>query len=381
MTPQRPALTIDLIDLFVPIYRRLWLFASIVVLITGYGIYYARSLPDLYRSSASLYPVSEAVGSSAGGLAAAFGLMGMGNLGISSNVTSQKLIAFLKSYSLGKQVFSRLHDDAAHGLYPNDTIRTEFSALLTSSPEDPRVQKTIKGLMSMLTVELDVESVLIWLSTETTDPVFSKQLIDAYIEELKGYLTHNDLTVAQKHKRFLEQQVTHNKRDLLEASKTLSRFHEIYKVKSQNPVLQIPIHTGSVGPRNDLYASLEDTPDASQPDGTNPQASYTVRDVPADVYFEYLHSQREILNLMNKSLEGEYQMALINAGRDALEFMVIDPPRVPPHKFKPNRKVTIIAAFAISLILAFGGVHLLHFLQQNYRVWWGRFWDRATAPL
>lgn len=380
MPAQQSPKYLDLIDLVLPIYRHKWLFLAIALVITGYGVYYAKRLPDLYRSSASIYPVSESMTSGPGGLAAAFGMMGMGNFGISANATSQKLIAFLKSYSLGKQVLFRIKNDIVRALYRKAADQAEFLQLMNASPEDPRIQQVIKGLSSMLTVEMDVDNVLIWLSTETVDPMFSKQLIDAYIEALKEYLAHNDLTVAQKHKRFLEQQVTHNKRDLLEASKTLSRFHEIYKVKSQNPVLQIPIRTGSVGPRNDLSASLEDASDATPPDGTN-TTSDTVRDVPADVYFEYLYSQREILNLMNKSLEGEYQMALINAGRDAIEFMVIDPPRVPPHKFKPNRKVTIIAAFVIALILAFGGVHLLHFAQQHYRVWWGRFWDRATAPL
>jgi uncharacterized protein involved in exopolysaccharide biosynthesis len=78
------------------------------------------------------------------------------------------------------------------------------------------------------------------------------------------------------------------------------------------------------------------------------EAVRIVRDVPQQVYLQYLTVRQELMTRMNALLSQQYEMAKIEESKEDLSFQVIDWARVPIKKFKPKRAQIVIAAFVLS---------------------------------
>ena len=94
--------------------------------------------------------------------------------------------------------------------------------------------------------------------------------------------------------------------------------------------------------------------------GAKLNGTMVAKDIPQQVYLQYLTLRRELLIKMNALLTQQYEMAKIEEAREELSFQVIDSAEAPEKRFKPKRKQIVMVAFFASIFLA---VFLAFFLE------------------
>lgn len=368
---------IDIFQLLVPVAKRKKLFLAIVIFGIVYGIYYAKKLPNLYQATASIYPLNSGGSSmgALGGMGQALGMMGMQGLGIGAGTGSDRLLVFLKSKSLAERVLLRLYNEVYALLYPSiwDSTQRQWRVPESATPYKSDV---IKAVNQMMFFDTDDKNVVILARAETQDPVFSKLLVDTYLAELKAYLAENDLTVAQKNKTFIKKQLLKSERKLLEQSKILKKYHDIFNVRSQAPLITVTLNEEADPTIDEEVLRDLSSPDLSPeraPDSEPSEEKVVIKNIPADLYYYYLSSKKELQHMLNKGLEREYQSAIISADKEKLEFTVVDQGEMPTKRSRPNRTFIVLIAAAVATLFAFVGVHLAEGCQHNYRSWVRRY--------
>jgi uncharacterized protein involved in exopolysaccharide biosynthesis len=88
------------------------------------------------------------------------------------------------------------------------------------------------------------------------------------------------------------------------------------------------------------------------------------KNIPQQVYLQYLTLRRDLLGKINILLTQQYEMAKIEEAKEDLAFQVVDPARVPLKRFKPQRRKIVTMAFMASLFLAFFLVFFLEYVQR-----------------
>jgi uncharacterized protein involved in exopolysaccharide biosynthesis len=189
------------------------------------------------------------------------------------------------------------------------------------------------------------------------DPILASQVANRVIVELQDFISNNQLTVAKRNRIFIEEQLQKNKIDLLESGKKLNQFFGNNRISSVQPQLDVDIGKIQEPPKSfeDLRGELSKLQVQKQELASkiaDEEKEGVVREVPSQVYLQYLTLERELLGRVNALLTQQYELAKIEEAKEDLTFQVIDEAVPPIRPSWPLKKLIIPLSFAGGLFLS-----------------------------
>ncbi len=333
--------TITLLDYWrlISKYKRL-IFVG-VVLTTGVSAVVSGFLPKTYHSFSVIMPLDKAGRNAlsvlAGQLAPLSGLS-------SSTSDSDRLMAILTSRTLAEIVL-QAHEVAL--------MRDMFSARWDGASSKwiaqgkgvPEHEAILDEFISHIKISDDTKTKLIHIRAEFHSPVLARDVANAFAEALQRYVEERALTKAKQNRIFIEGLLEKNKKALLEAGKELTKFYETNVISKIGAMVDanVSVNSGKL---------LQDN------------SEKIVRDVPQQVYLEYLTQHRELLGQVTSLLTQEYETAKIEESKETLVFQVVDFGRIPVTKAAPNRRLIVAIAFSVSLFLMVCLAFFVEYIQQ-----------------
>lgn len=341
---------LSLSDFLKIVYLHRVLMAVVIGLFIAMGIIYSNIKTPMFRAEAIIMP-SGGKQTNIGALAA--GLQGIGSLtglGLGGGASARnQLLVILESRTLVEKIVK-----------DNDL----FEILLSKDYVDPvgpnkdyiKMTDAVGAFGRYAYVDSDAPRGTIVIVVEHPDAKISSRLANLYVAGLQSYLQDASFTAAKRSRKFVEEQLEKNKQQLLEAGKVLNAFYKDAKISSVESKVDVPI-SSDFDFLNDLELLKTRREELSQ-------KIKAVKDVPQQVYLEYLTMQKNILTQINQLLSQQYQSAKIDEAKEELTFQVIDPAREPLGPFKPNKNLIITLFFIMGLFFSVIGAFLLHYYQQ-----------------
>jgi len=260
--------------------------------------------PKSYKSEAKILP-NPASGSSTSllGLAAAsgFGDLLSGSLGSVENpvLTYPEI---LSSTALLERV--ALAPD------PRDSHRTILASLRIKGSDRLSIDKAVRLLATITSVDANLRSGIIHISAVTRDSVVSAYIVQQMLAELDRFNVDSRSSRGRATREFVEGRLGEARRELAEAEQSLALFR-----------------------RNNIRI------------GNSPQLLLEQARLEREV-----DTQSELYRLLAR----QYEMARIEEKRDMSTFTVVDPARPPVRKYRPNITFNVLVAFFLA-----AGVRLL----------------------
>ena len=187
---------IDLVQIAKIIWRGKWIVFIFTIIFAIGSVYYAKSLPNIYRSEALVSPVSEKKDGLGGGLAQLGGLASLAgvNIGGGSGVDKTTLaIETLKSRTfLSKFITS-------HELMP---------VLFKDVSPAPSIQNACSKLQKMISITLDTKTKMIRIAIEHESPEIAKDWVTWLIAEINSKMKERDMEEAKKSIEYLNNQIS-----------------------------------------------------------------------------------------------------------------------------------------------------------------------------
>lgn len=216
---------IDLRELFAAIWQGKWIIIAVTAVFAVASIFYALSLPNIYKSEALLAPAMEQKGAGLsgqlGGLAALAGV----NLGSGSSVDKTTLaIEVVKSRDfLGRFIEQRipLQDLMAVKSWDLSTNTLTYDYDIYDSKNQkwlreakppkqvrPSMQEAYKVFSGILNVSQDTTTGMIKLSIEHISPYIAQKWVQMLIADLNLEMRTRDIEEAEKSIAYLQQQIS-----------------------------------------------------------------------------------------------------------------------------------------------------------------------------
>ena len=343
---------VNLIALWNVLMSKKKLIAAIVIVCTLLSIVYSFLVTKQYTSEAIIMPIAQSSGGLPGGLSSLAGLAG---INVSPSQTpSQKMMALLHTKYLARQVI------VENGLLPVffGDIKSSIKGSIRGSEEmlmQIAVQKVLGGFVNF---EGDENKGTIKISSTAEDPKLAMTIVDSYVRNLQKYLNDNSITVAKRNRIFIEGQLEQNKRELLEAGKMLNAFYKGERISNIESKIDVPLASETTNVQlNELQRQKNELDQK-----INEIA--VIKDVPQQVYLQYLNLRRTLLSQVNSLLTQQYVMAKISESKEDVTFQVIDPPQVPEIRSWPKRKLIVVVSFMGSFFLAIFVVFFMEFIKK-----------------
>lgn len=378
---------INILDYWHVITKRKKLIALFVGSVTLLAIIYALLIPKTYKAEAALLPVG---GERNMGMAALIAQSGLGSLlgDVTQNNSATPIMAILKSRSMAETI---IEEFSLRPILFEGAWDKKNQTWKSSDPKNvPNMDEAIDALNQVVSVDEDKKTTLIGISAEFHDPKLAADVVNGYVEELGQFLRHNELTSAKRNRVFIEDQLSLNKALLLQTGKELSQFYQNNQISNRDPLVDVDIslhrqlsETITPEAKQDLEQFNENrTMLANKLKNISPavrdeivsleaekaklekklQESRLVKDVPQQVYLEYLSGYYRLLAQMNALLTQEVEMAKIEEAKHDITFQIIDAARPPLRKFKPKRALIVMGAFATALFFVICLVFFLEYI-------------------
>ena len=392
---------VNLVDFFRVVMRWKKMIGIVVGIATTISIIFSLSLPKAYSTEATIFPAGG--GGTGGGLAmAAAQLTGLGLLGglVSGNTPSSQLMAILESRTLAERIIEKY--DLTNEFYHLNRDEAAQQLKISETKKNKLMEDAVKIFFSKISFADNKKRGTLIVKGEFSTPEQAAKVVNGVITELAEYLHENALTDAKRNRLFIENQLEKNKAELLESGKSLAAFYADKKISNVVSTVDVDITADENAKRssaNQLQAvpeeHLEDRPImpiAPQADvqangiqnafaDTKSQAEALhkkseelstklaevkiVKDVPQQVYLQYLVLRRELIGQINSLLTQQYAMAKINEAKEDLTFQVIDWARVPVKKCKPNKRQIVVGCFIFSGFASIIAALFLEYLKRN----------------
>lgn len=314
---------ISFLDFFRVLLKNYLVITLTTVLGIGGAVYVLMTTPDMFRSTAIIMPASSSnPGINAGGL---LGLVAQSTLASSSNRTK----AYLDSYTLAERVYTRLKNEILTNLFSENWDPQGQKWLnLAEAPDEFEIVSTVKGSMTFV-IETSYEDA-ISITSDWGDPKLAKRVVETYVEELEGLLNDYDSRIAKKERSFYLEQFMDTQKTLLGVQMVSRNLMDAYGFKTSNSRVDVKLSEDRI---LDVYNDRENQKEASPED--------VIKDVPIEVLLDYLTARKDALQAMGGQIEQQYHMRRIESKQDHLLFHVVDQPRVPLSRFKPNKRVIL----------------------------------------
>lgn len=216
--------SVDLREIFKVIWLGKWTIIFIVFICTGVSVFYSLSLPNIYKSEATLSPVSESssmrVPGQLGGLAALAGVnigaTGPDKTSIAIEVLKSRnfIGAFIEKHDLYATIMAVVEwDSNENKLVFNseiyDSVDNKWMRKV-SYPFQPKPSKmeAYNAFKSMFSVSEDKKSGLLSVSVEHLSPFVAKNILDLLISEINEEMRQRDMSEASHSITYLNQQIS-----------------------------------------------------------------------------------------------------------------------------------------------------------------------------
>ena len=342
---------INLLDLYFMIINRKWFIGIIVTLATLATVFISGMLPKYYSTTAVVMPLK----SSGGGMDLRSALpCGLANLvgTAGGGGKSQKMKVILKTRTMAEKVINK------YNLKPVLSKKGKIEA------DSMSMEDAVEALKKHVNIDQDIKEGTISISSEFKSPELAAQIANGYITLLQELIEEKSFTDAKKNRLFIEVQLEQNRRELLESGKELNGFYTTNKVSNTESKVDIPISNGfsfnslaniqTENPDNEMLSPdvfIKKTVEALNKK-KDLQSKMFVRDVPGQIYLQYLTMQRSLMIQINSLLAQQYELAKIEEAKNDLAFEILDVARVPEHKSKPKRKDMVVIACLGSFFLS-----------------------------
>ncbi|WP_324738143.1 Wzz/FepE/Etk N-terminal domain-containing protein [Pseudoalteromonas sp. CuT4-3] len=222
---------IDLRELFTVIWQGKLIVIALTILFAVASVFYAISLPNVYKSEALLAPAEAQQQGGLGALAGQFGglasLAGV-NLGAGGGVDKTQLALevlksrkfsseFIQKYNIlpnlmaakawNRETNTIVYDEELYIAEQNKWIR-EVKAPFKA---EPSMQEAYKEFRKIVNANLDKESGMITLAVEHVSPYVAQQWVKWLIQDINKTMKARDVLEANKSTEFLTQQLDQTK--------------------------------------------------------------------------------------------------------------------------------------------------------------------------
>lgn len=366
---------IDLYELWQTIWKKRKFIAIFCTVIVVLSIIISLLMTNIYRSEATLIPIS----SSSGGLSAYAGLAAMAGIGVpSANDDTTKIKAVLNSRTLKLAVIKELN----------------LVKILNEGKEIPKKRDPYLYTLDMFdkgiySVNDDKKTSLITIDIDYKDPKLAQKIGYSVISNLQKILNSKSLTVAKFNRIFLEEQVKlqQQKMDILQQQ--LAKYQKSTKIIAPDAQVKglMDMYSSLVSSKIQTEVklkSMEANFDSNNPQvkslrdqlnainaqisqleqRTNIKAMPSLEQLPESmVEYGQLLQQLTIARTVYENILKAYEQAKIEEAKGNLYVQVIDDPSLPDIKYKPKRSLIVIVSAVTSFILAIFIVFFMEFVQ------------------
>ncbi len=363
---------INLLDYWRVLMKRRGIIMTVVGVVTVIAIIYSLLVPKVYMSSATIMPVS---GGGGGGLAAMAAQLGglpfLGGLGGVADTPTQKFMALLRSQTLAEDIVNEF--DLMKVFFEGDWDKKAGKWKTDDPKKLPSMEKAIVVLTEGHVQFADNKKEgTIKISAMFRDPERAADVANGYLNGLQRLINNSAFTVAKRNRIFIENRLARNKKELLEAGRELNDFYRDGRVSSVESVVDVPITVSeaydfgtSEMNEEDLDKLEKEKNEIEDKIGViTKETSILIKDVPQQVYLQYLTLRSEVLGKMNALLAQQYEMAKIDEAKEDLAFQVIDRARVPEKRFKPERRKIVMLAFFVSLFITVFFMFIMEYFEK-----------------
>lgn len=365
---------IDLFELFGVLKKHYKLVLIMPLIVAILVALYSLTMPNYYKSSATLY-----VQSKSGGLSSVLSSIPMaGMLGLGQSSDSGYLEAFLKSNTMSGiiiQKFGIATNTAIVGPNPKPASEVKYDDLLNI------VNKTVS-------IGNDAKSGLITISAETMDANLSAQITNSYIEHLTRFANEPQ----RKKLLFLSEQLAQVTKDLNEAQESLKKFQDenkmftleeyaksiverMTKLQTEKFSTEVSMQTQdrlmqSFGSMPELI-KLEalKVAEATRIKAINDEISVTqtaMESLPKlALEFARLRVPLSVKEKLFTMITEQHELAKIAIADESTSFDIIDSPLVPELKSKPKRATMVILAGLLAGVIGVFSSFLIEFIQKR----------------
>lgn len=215
---------IDLRELFAAIWQGKWIIAAVTSVFTVAAVFYALSLPNIYKSEALLAPVSEEAGlkipGQLGGLAALAGvnLGGLGGgdkTGLAMEIIKSRefLGRFIEKHDLYLPIMAAEGWNRADNRLVIDSKKYDINSQQwvrkVKPPFEPKpsVLEVHEALLKRLAVSKDKATGMVKISLEHYSPYLAKAWVDELVKAINEEMRQRELTEAQRSIAYLNSQI------------------------------------------------------------------------------------------------------------------------------------------------------------------------------
>jgi tyrosine-protein kinase Etk/Wzc len=365
---------IDLFELFGVLKKHYKLVLIMPLIVAILVALYSLTMPNYYKSSATLY-----VQSKSGGLSSVLSSIPMaGMLGLGQSSDSGYLEAFLKSNTMSGiiiQKYGIATNTAIVGPNPKPASEVKYDDLLNI------VNKTVS-------IGNDAKSGLITISAETMDANLSAQITNSYIEHLTRFANEPQ----RKKLLFLSEQLAQVTKDLNEAQESLKKFQDenkmftleeyaksiverMTKLQTEKFSTEVSMQTQdrlmqSFGSMPELI-KLEalKVAEATRIKAINDEISVTqtaMESLPKlALDFARLRVALSVKEKLFAMITEQHELAKIAIADESSAFDIIDSPLVPELKSKPKRATMVILAGLLAGVIGVFSSFLIEFIQKR----------------
>lgn len=365
---------IDLFELFGVLKKHYKLVLIMPLIVAILVALYSLTMPNYYKSSATLY-----VQSKSGGLSSVLSSIPMaGMLGLGQSSDSGYLEAFLKSNTMSGiiiQKFGIATNTAIVGPNPKPASDVKYDDLLNT------VNKTVS-------IGNDAKSGLITISAETMDANLSAQITNSYIEHLTRFANEPQ----RKKLLFLSEQLAQVTKDSNEAQESLKKFQDenkmftleeyaksiverMTKLQTEKFSTEVSMQTQdrlmqSFGSMPELI-KLEalKVAEATRIKAINDEISVTqtaMESLPKlALEFARLRVALSVKEKLFTMITEQHELAKIAIADESSAFDIIDSPLVPELKSKPKRATMVILAGLLAGVIGVFSSFLIEFIQKR----------------
>lgn len=365
---------IDLFELFGVLKKHYKLVLIMPLIVAILVALYSLTMPNYYKSSATLY-----VQSKSGGLSSVLSSIPMaGMLGLGQSSDSGYLEAFLKSNTMSGiiiQKFGIATNTAIVGPNPKPASEVKYDDLLNI------VNKTVS-------IGNDAKSGLITISAETMDANLSAQITNSYIEHLTRFANEPQ----RKKLLFLSEQLAQVTKDLNEAQESLKKFQDenkmftleeyaksiverMTKLQTEKFSTEVSMQT-----QDRLMQSFGSMPELIKLEALKVAEATRIKAISDEITvtqtameslpklaldFARLRVALSVKEKLFTMITEQHELAKIAIADESAAFDVIDSPLVPELKSKPKRATMVILAGLLAGVIGVFSSFLIEFIQKR----------------
>lgn len=218
---------IELSDLWIIVWRGKWKLILIVLLCLILGFFYARQIPNVYKSEILLAPVEQSgsgnmnsIASQLGGLASMAGLQLGGakvdktTLAIEVLKSRDFLFSFIKRHELAVPLLGvKGWNEKSNSLeYDSDVYDSNEMKWVkeenTLQSKEPTYQELYKALTHKIRISQDKSTSMITVTVEHYSPYVAKNILDWLVEDINQEMKLRDLAEAEQAIVYLKSQLS-----------------------------------------------------------------------------------------------------------------------------------------------------------------------------